>query len=36
MIKLLKTGITLETLLDIIEAQLSEAAPEARSSRWIM
>jgi hypothetical protein len=36
MIKLLKSGITVETLLDIIERRLSAAAPEGRSSRWIM
>jgi len=36
MIRLLNAGITVETLLDIIERRLSEAAPETRSSCWIM
>ena len=36
MIRLLNAGITVETLLDIIERRLSGAVPEARSSRWIM
>jgi len=35
MIRLLKAGITIEILLDIIERRLSAAAPEARSSRWV-
>lgn len=36
MIRLLNAGITVETLLDIIERRLNEAVPEARSSRRIM
>jgi len=36
MIRLLKAGMTVETLLDVIERRLSAAAPEGHSSRWIM
>lgn len=33
---MLNAGITVETLLDLIEWRLRDAAPEGRSSRWIM
>jgi hypothetical protein len=36
MIRLLNAGITVETLLDIIERRLSESGPEVCSSRWIV
>ena len=36
MIQMLNAGITVETLLDLIEWRLRDAAPEGRSSRWIM
>jgi hypothetical protein len=36
MIRLLNAGITVETLLDVIERRLSDKAPEVRSSRWIV
>jgi hypothetical protein len=36
MIRLLRAGMTVETLLDVIERRLSEAIPEPLSSRWIM
>jgi hypothetical protein len=36
MIELLNAGITVETLLCVIEWRLRDAAPEVRSSRWIM
>ena len=35
-IRLLNAGMTVETLLDIIERRLGAAAPEGRSSRWII
>jgi hypothetical protein len=34
MIRLLNAGMTVETLLNIIERRLSAAAPEGRSSCW--
>ena len=36
MIELLNAGITVETLLCVIEWRLGGAVPLARSSRWIM
>ena len=36
MIELLNAGITVETLLCLIEWRLGVAVPVARSSRWIM
>jgi hypothetical protein len=37
MIRMLNTGLTVETLLDIIERSLQASPPEMpRSSRWIM
>ena len=36
MIQMLNAGITVETLLDLIEWRLRDAVPESRSSRWIM
>ena len=36
MIRMLNAGISVETLLDIIEKRLREVVPESRSSRWIM
>ena len=37
MIRMLNSGLTVETLLDIIDGSLQTAAPETpRSSRWIM
>lgn len=36
MIGLLKAGITVETLMDMIEWRLCGRVPERRSSRWVM
>ena len=36
MIQMLNAGITVETLLNLIEWRLRDVAPEGRSSRWIM
>ena len=36
MIRLLKAGMTVETLLDVIERRLIDPIPEGRSSRWVM
>ena len=36
MIQMLNAGITVETLLDLIEWRLRDAAPGGGSSRWIM
>jgi hypothetical protein len=36
MIQILNAGVTVETLLHLIERRLSEEAPVLRSSRWVI